>query len=108
MFQTLVEELREWMSSTLGKHTIASAVEAYLSKRGHDTMVSCLHGDCDELRYVAECSDRLGWDSLVKGRITHHWLDLVKPILQRRGSWMPESSWGCQFITRLHNVLHRQ
>ena len=71
-------------------------------------MVSCLHGDCDKLRYVAECSDRLGWDSLVEGRITHHWLDLVKPILLRRGSRMPESSWGRQFITRLHNVLHRQ
>ena len=48
MFQTSVEELCEWMSSTLGKHTIALTVEAYLSKRGHDTMVSCLHGDCNE------------------------------------------------------------
>jgi hypothetical protein len=71
-------------------------------------MVSCLHGTCNDLRYVAECSDRLGWDSLVRGRITTHWLKLVAPLLWERSQHLLPPSWGRQFITRLHNVLHKQ
>ncbi len=64
MFRVLVAELREWLATTLGELMVSSMVESYLLSRGEVTMVSCLHGNCNDLRHVAECSDRLGWDSL--------------------------------------------
>jgi hypothetical protein len=70
-------------------------------------MVSCLHGTCNDLWYVAECSDCLGWNSLVvEGQIITHWLELVAPLLWRRSQHLLPPSWGWKFITRLHNVFH--
>ena len=108
MFRISVSELRTWMATTLGEMMVASTVKAFLLARGEATMVSCLHGACNYLWYVAECSDHLRWDSLVEGRITTHWLELVAPLLRRRSQHLLPPSWGRQFITRLHNVLHKQ
>jgi hypothetical protein len=37
------------MATTLGEMTVASTVKAFLLARGEATMVSCLHGTCDDL-----------------------------------------------------------
>jgi hypothetical protein len=80
MFRVLVAELREWLATTLGELTVSLTVESYLLSRGEVTMVSCLHGNCNDLRHVAECSDCLGWDSLVEGWVSSHWLELGRPF----------------------------
>jgi hypothetical protein len=81
MFQISVSELKVWMTTTLGELTIASTVKAFLLCRGEKSMVDCLHGTSNDLRYVAECSNRLGWDSFGKSCITTHWLEVVAPLL---------------------------
>jgi hypothetical protein len=81
MFQISVSELKVWLTTTLGELTITSTIEAFLLSRGEKTMVDCLHGNSNDLHYVAECSDCLGWDSFVEGRITTHWLEVVAPLL---------------------------
>jgi hypothetical protein len=108
MFRVSVAELQEWLAATLGELTVSSMVKFYLLSRGEVMMVSCLHGNCNDLRHVAECSDCLGWDSLVEGRVSSHWLKLVAPFLQRRSQYLLPKTWGQQFITKLHNVLHKQ
>ena len=49
MFKILVTELQAWMATTLGELTVVSTIEAYLLSRGESTMVSCLHGNCNNL-----------------------------------------------------------
>jgi hypothetical protein len=57
---------------------------------------------------ISKLSDHLGWDSFLEGRILVHWLALVSTLL----SWSPLQllmvSWGWQFISKLHNVIHKQ
>jgi hypothetical protein len=62
----------------------------------------------DKQARLNECSNRLGWDSLVEGRITTHWLKLVAPLHWRWSQYLLPMAWGCLFITKLHNVLHKQ
>ena len=87
---------------------VSLMVQSYLLSRGEVTMVSCLHGNCNDLRHVAECSDHLGWVSLVEGWVSSHWLELVAPFLWRQLQYLLQKAWGRQFITKLHNVLHKQ
>jgi hypothetical protein len=37
-----------------------------------------------------------------------NWQALVSPLLQKTNSYLLFSLWGCQFITRLHNIVHKQ
>jgi hypothetical protein len=94
MSRVLVAELREWLATTLGELLVSSTVESYLLSRGEVTMVSCLHGNCNDLRHVAECSDCLGWDSLVEGWVSSHWLELVAPFLRRQSQYLLPKAWG--------------
>jgi hypothetical protein len=81
MFQISVSELKVWVTTTLGELTITSTAEAFLLSKEEKMMVDYLHGNSNDLRYVAECSIRLGWDSFVEGRITTHWLEVVASLL---------------------------
>jgi hypothetical protein len=108
MFCVSVVELWEWLATTLGELMVSLMVESYLLSRGEVTMVSCLLSNCDDLRHVAECSDCLGWDSLVEGRASFHWLELVAPFLWRRLQYLLPKGWGQQYITKLHNVLYKK
>jgi hypothetical protein len=108
MFQILVTELCNWMTNTLGEMTVASTVAAFFLLQGESTMASCLHSNNANLALVAETSNHLGWDSLVEGRISTHWLPLVALFLRRQSQYLLPPAWGRQFITKLHNVLHKQ
>ena len=108
MFRTLVSKLTGWMIHTLGKNSIASTVEEYLLRRGRATMESCQHGTDNIFLSVCTKSDRLGWDSFVEGRITTHWLLVVAPHLSRGLRQVLPKSWGRMFITKLHNLVHKQ
>ncbi len=83
MFQNLVTELCTWMTNTLGEMTVASTVAAFLLSQGESTMANCLHGSYANQALVVESSNHLGWDSLVEGQISTHWLSLVAPFLSR-------------------------
>ncbi len=108
MFRTSVSELTSWMINTLGENYIASTVEGYLPGRGRVTMESCHHGTNTILLDVCRESDRLGWDSFIKGRITTLWISVVAPHLLRGIRQVLPRSWGRKFITKLHNVVHKQ
>jgi hypothetical protein len=77
-----------------GGDAVASTVAAFLLSWGESTMASCFHGNNANLALVAESSNRLGWDSLVEGRISSHWLPLVAPILCRRSQYLLPPAWG--------------
>jgi ribonuclease HI len=108
MFRISVGELTRWMTSTLGEPYTTSTVEGYLLGRGRVTMESCHHGTDTILLDVCRESDRLGWDSFIKGRITTLWLSVVAPHLSRGIRQILPRSWGRHFITKLHNVVHTQ
>jgi hypothetical protein len=108
MFKISVCEVCTWLVATLGKTTIASTVEEYLLGQGHVTMESCVHGTNKDIAMISKLSDHLEWDSFFEGRILEHWLALVSPFL----SWSPLQllpvCWGQQFISKIHNVTHKQ
>jgi hypothetical protein len=53
-------------------------------------------------------SDHLGWDSFLEGRILEQLFALVSPFLSRSPLQLLPVSWGWQFISKLHNVIHKQ
>jgi hypothetical protein len=71
-------------------------------------MEECVHGNYADLQAVATASNRLGWDSLLEGQISAHWLILVAPLLLKTGRNLLPHAWGSQFITRLINIIHKQ
>ncbi len=75
-------ELHSWIESTLGNRAVTTTIGAYLCARGEITMQSLINDACTEIITVLEYSNRLGWDSLLKGHITQHWLLLVAPFLR--------------------------
>jgi hypothetical protein len=103
-----VRELYTWMVETLGDHAVASMVEAYLLARGDTAMLSLMHGTSIDVSVVCKQSNRLGWDSLLEGRISSHWMVLISPLLQCQPKNLLPFLWGKQFITRLHNIVHKQ
>jgi hypothetical protein len=63
------------------KTGIPNQVEAYLLARGETTMLSLMHGTSIDMSNVCKQSKCLGWDSLLKGRISSHWLVFISPLL---------------------------
>jgi hypothetical protein len=108
MFQVSVTELTSWLCSTLGEQCIAMTVQQYLVLRGETLMVNCVHSNYIDLRAIATASNHLGWDSLLEGRISTHWLILVATFLLKTGRNLLPHAWSTQFITRLINIVHKQ
>ena len=80
----------------------------YLLACGETLMIDCVHGVNPNLMAVARESDRLGWDSFLKGRITFLWLSMVLPMLRKSLHSLLPPSWGRQLINKLHNIVHKQ
>jgi hypothetical protein len=81
LFHITVRELYTWMVETLGNCMVASMVEAYLLARGETAMQSLMHGTSPDMSVVCKQRNHLGWDSLLEGCISSHWLVLVSPLL---------------------------
>jgi hypothetical protein len=108
MFRISVSKVHTWLVKTLGENTIASTMEEYLLGWGRVMMESCLYRTNDNMSVVSTMSDRLGWDSFLEGRILEHWLVVVSPLLSHRPLQLLPESWGWQFISKFHNVTHKQ
>ena len=108
MFWITVTELCSWIVETLGDMCVATTVETYLLARGQSRMSDSIYGSNVELSTVATLSDRLGWDSFIEGRVSTHWLTLVAPLLWRKSPAILPTSWGQKFISKLHNIVHKQ
>jgi hypothetical protein len=108
MFQTSVEELSTWLCSSLADHTVTAMVEHYLLSHGEVQITDSIHGNNRNLSLVAITSDRLGWVSMLEGRIFTLWLAVVFPLLLKSGRQLLPHAWGALFISKLHNILHKQ
>jgi hypothetical protein len=108
MFQISLQKVYNWMAKTLGGSTLSLTVKTYLLGRGLVLMESCVNGNDETLLNLAQSSNRLGWDRFIEGRISVMWLSGVSPILSLTCPHLPIKSWGRQFITKLHNVVHKQ
>jgi hypothetical protein len=54
-------------------------------------------------------SNHLGWDSLLEGCISSHWLVLISPLLGCQPKKpLPIFMGKAVFITWLHNIMHKQ
>ena len=95
-------------AETLGDTSVGTTVETYLLARGQSLMSDCIYGSNMELSIVATLSDRLGWDSFIEGRVSTHWLTLVAQLLWRKSSVLLPTSWVQTFISKLHNIVHKQ
>ena len=82
MFRFTVAELCSWITETLGDMSVGATGETYLLACGRSRMSDCVHGNSTDLVLVASLSDRLGWDSFIKGQISTHWLIVVAPFLR--------------------------
>ncbi len=107
-FHITVTELYTLIVETLGDRAVASTVEAYLLARGETAMQSLMHGMSVDISDICKQSTRLGWDSLLEGRISSHWLVLISPLLRCQPKNLLPLLWGKQFITRLQNIMHKQ
>ena len=108
MFQVTIRELTTWIQSTLRDNRVAATVEKYILGRGEILMTDCVNGADSLLLAAAVDTDRLGWDSLIEGRISVRWLDVAAPLLlQSRQKLLPQV-WGTKLINRLHNIVHKQ
>ena len=88
---------------------LSLTVQTYLLGRGLLVwMESCVKGNDKTLLNLAQSSDRLGWDSFIDERISVMWLWGVSPVLSLTCLHLPIKSWGRQFITKLHNIVHTQ
>jgi hypothetical protein len=108
LFQLTINQLHSWIELTLGDRVVATMIGAYLHARGDITMQSLVNNTFAEMITVLEHSNRLGWDSLLEGRITQYWLLLVAPFLCQMPRNLLPQSWGQHFIQRLHKVVHKQ
>ncbi len=75
---------------------------------GETRMVDCMNGTNQDLRVVADASDRLGYDSLLEGCISKLWLIVAAPLLLRPKQYLLPLAWGRKFINKLHNIIHKQ
>ncbi len=71
-------------------------------------MVDCVNGTNQDLRAGAISSDRLGYDSLLEGRISKLGLTVAAPLLLRPRQYLLPLAWGWQFINKLHSIIHKQ
>ncbi len=101
MLQILMMELCTCITNTLGEMTVASTAKAFLLSWRESTMASCLHGNNANLALVPESSDCLGWDSLVEGWISTHWLPLITLFLRCCSQYLLPLAWGQQLMTKL-------
>ncbi len=108
MFRDTAQILGRWMVKTLGKENVSATVTMYLLSQGETLMTDCVHRGNQELINMARESDRLGWDSLLEGRITTLWLPLVSQLLSKSSRSLLTPSWGRQFINKLHNIIQKQ
>jgi hypothetical protein len=82
LFHITMRELYTWMVKTLGNCAVASTVEVYLLARGNTAMQTLMHSTSIDMSVVCKKSNHLGWDSLLEGRISSHWLVLISPLLR--------------------------
>jgi hypothetical protein len=108
MFRILLKELSSWLIETLVEHSVAATIETYLISQWEVLMADCIHGTSQDLIEAAAETDRLGWDSLLEGRISKQWLVVVSSFLRRSNKVLLPPSWGCQLINKLHNTVHKQ
>ncbi len=71
-------------------------------------MQTLMHGTSIDMSVICKQRNRFGWDSLLKSRISSHWLVLISPLLRCQPNNLFPFSWGKQFITWLHNIMHKQ
>jgi hypothetical protein len=71
-------------------------------------MESCIHRTNKDMAIVSKLSDPIRWDSFLEGKILEHWLASVSPVLSLSLLQLLPVSWGRQFISKLHNVIHKQ
>jgi hypothetical protein len=60
-------------------------------------MESCVHGINEDLVMLSRFSNRLGWDSFNKVRVSSQWLIVVCPLLFCRNRHLLPQAWGYQF-----------
>jgi hypothetical protein len=71
-------------------------------------MASCVYRTNEDMAMISKMSDCLGWDSFLEGRILEHWLAAASPFLSRSTLQLLPVSWGRQFMSKLHNVIHKK
>ena len=97
-----------WLTETLQEYSVAAALQSYLLARGNITVGNCVYGTDANLMMVSLLSGRLGCDSFLEGRISSHWLAVVSPFLCCPSQFLLPLAWDRQFISRLHNIIHKQ
>jgi hypothetical protein len=94
MFCISLKKLSSWLIKTLGEHSVAATIETYLFSQGEVLMADCIHGTSQDLIEAAAEMDRLGWDSLLEGRISKQWLIVASPFLLGSNKFLLPPSWG--------------
>jgi hypothetical protein len=108
IFQISVKGLSAWIIITLGDNKVAATEEKYILARGELQMKDCVHGTDHKLLAAAADSDRLGWDSMLKGCISFRWLKVVAPCLLKMRRKMLSQALGIKMINKLHKIVHKQ
>jgi hypothetical protein len=108
MFKILVQEITDLMEKILGNVAVVCIAQFYFLGRRLVSIGSCSIGSAKAILELLRASDQLGWNSFIEGRISVIWLSVVAPLLLLNCLYLLVKSWGRQFISRLHNIVHKQ
>ncbi len=82
MFNETVQTLIQWMDSKNSYPPLTQSIQSYLHLRGKKRMTS-ICADLPTLSTFARDHDRLGWDSLLMGRISTSLIDVQQNYLRQ-------------------------
>jgi len=81
LFQQGVARIKQHFSLIPAASILAGMFGEYLLSQGSKLMVDCCPRGCTILREYAVIHDRLGWDSLMEGRISHGLIEVLTPLI---------------------------
>ena len=107
LFESSVQDLREWFGRQRTAPLLAHMACAYLRARGGRSMTSYAVAG-SPFAVLARRHDRLGWKNFLEGRIVTDWEELQARHYRRFGLQRSSKRWARGLVQRLLQITHRQ
>ena len=105
MWTHSVSEMSNWLARTVANIPFRYMITEYLQNQGSKQMMECSQA-LPHLQFLAAHHNRLGWDNFVEGRISSHYLTVVKLSPPSRSRLTP-TSWAKKFVYKLMVGTHK-
>jgi len=107
LFQQGVAKIKKHFSLIPAASTLSDMFGEYLLCQGSKLMADCCPRGCTILRDYAEIHDKLGWDSLMEGRISHRLIEVLSPLIVS-SRVRSVKKWARELVKLLVDMTHEQ